>query len=70
MLDSACVCMREEPANGTCTDAADSEKVYYEFTTSELVQDFDMELSQPENTSKQLISLSFHQYIMDVHYVP
>ena len=53
--------MREEPANGTCTDAADSEKVYYEFTTSELVQDFDMELSQPENTSKQLISLSFHQ---------
>lgn len=43
--------MGDEPTNGTCIGADDSEKIYYEYTTDQSEEDFEMLLSQPEHTS-------------------
>lgn len=46
------MCIPDEPTNGTCMDVADTEKIYYEFTTTTTVDDFDLMITQPANMSK------------------
>ena len=63
-MDSVCLCLPSQPSNASCDGVADSEKVYYEFTTLTTTDDFDLIISQPQNMSELLIDhlLGFKHY--------
>jgi len=59
LIDGNCVCMSEEPDDSTCTNSlSDDLKVYYEFTTLTVPDDFNITVSQLSNMGLYFISLS------------